>query len=119
MTATTPTLAGATAKRSWLSLLGWAAVLGVLAWAWQGTEMDPGALVRNAGNMAELASDFYPPAFGNLEHYLEQMLVTIQIAIWGTLLAIVLAIPCSLLSSENLGPWLGQQPVRPLKNGRA
>lgn len=114
MTATTSTLASAAAKRSWLSLFGWAAALGVLAWAWQGTEMDPGALVRNAGNMVELAGDFYPPAFGNLEHYLEQMLVTIQIAIWGTLLAIVLAIPCSLLSSENLVPWWIYQPMRRL-----
>ncbi|UYG04129.1 phosphonate ABC transporter, permease protein PhnE [Halomonas sp. LR3S48] len=114
MTATTPALVNAPAKRSWLNLLGWAVALGVLAWAWQGTEMDPGALVANAGNMAELAADFFPPAFGNLERYIDQMLVTIQIAIWGTLLAIVLAIPCSLLSSENLVPWWVYQPMRRL-----
>lgn len=114
MSATSATLTTASNKRSWLNLLGWAGALSVLAWAWQGTEMDPGALISNAGNMAELASDFFPPALGNLEHYLGQMLVTIQIAIWGTLLAIILAIPFSLLSSENLVPWWVYQPVRRL-----
>lgn len=112
MTPTTSTLGAASGKRSWLNLLGWAAALAMLGWAWHGTEMQPGALISNAGNMAELAADFFPPAYGNLDRYINQMLVTIQIAIWGTLLAIVFAIPCSLLSSENLVPWWVYQPMR-------
>jgi len=40
------------------------------------------------------------------------MLVTVQIAIWGTLLAIVAAIPLGLLSASNVAsPWV-YQPVR-------
>ncbi|HET8791192.1 MAG TPA: phosphonate ABC transporter, permease protein PhnE [Modicisalibacter sp.] len=101
-------------KRSWRTLAGWAAALGVLSWAWQGTEMQPSLLIENADNMLTLAGDFVPPSFGNLGHYIEQMLVTIQIAIWGTLLAIVFAIPCGLLSSENLVPWWVYQPMRRL-----
>ncbi|SDO17500.1 phosphonate ABC transporter, permease protein PhnE [Vreelandella arcis] len=114
MNSHTPTLAHPVAKRRWITLFGWAAVLLVLGWAWQGAELQPSLLVENAGNMATLANDFFPPAFGNLEHYIDQMLVTIQIAIWGTLMAVVLAIPCSLLSSDNLVPWWVYQPMRRL-----
>lgn len=101
-------------RRSWFSLIAWGVLLGVLAWSWQGAEMRPSLLVTNADNMATLAGDFFPPAFGNLGHYINQMLVTIQIAIWGTLLAIIVAVPCSLLSSENLVPWWVYQPMRRL-----
>jgi len=101
-------------KRSWRQLLGWAIALAVLAWAWQGAEMAPSLLIANAGNMATLAADFVPPTFGNLQHYIDQMLVTIQIAIWGTLLAVLFAIPFGLLSSDNLAPWWINQPVRRL-----
>lgn len=110
-----PTLgAAAEQKRGWRTLLGWGAALAVLSWAWQGAEMQPGLLLENAGNMATLAGDFFPPAMGNLGRYIDQMLVTIQIAIWGTLLAVVVAVPASLLSSENLAPWWIHQPVRRL-----
>ena len=101
-------------RRRWSTLIGWGLTLAVLSWAWQGAEMQPGQLVANADNMAELAGDFFPPSFGNLSHYIEQMLVTIQIAIWGTLLAVICAVPCSLLSSENLAPWWVHQPMRRL-----
>lgn len=101
-------------RRRWSTLIGWGVTLAVLSWAWQGAEMQPSQLVANADNMAELAGDFFPPSFGNLSHYIEQMLVTIQIAIWGTLLAVICAVPCSLLSSENLAPWWVHQPMRRL-----
>jgi phosphonate transport system permease protein len=40
------------------------------------------------------------------------MVVTVHIAVWGTVLAIVCAIPCGLLCSENLVPSWVYQPVR-------
>lgn len=101
-------------RRSWTSLIGWFVLISVMAWSWQGIEMRPSLLFSNADNMATLAGDFFPPSLGGLGHYVEQMLVTIQIAIWGTLLAIIVAVPCSLLSSENLVPWWVYQPVRRL-----
>ncbi|ANF57357.1 phosphonate ABC transporter, permease protein PhnE [Halotalea alkalilenta] len=106
-----PALGG---KRSVKTLLLWTVMLLVLAWAWQGAEMAPLLLVENAGNMAILASEFFPPATGGLWHYIDLMIVTVQIAIWGTALAIICAVPCGLLSSENLTPWWIHQPVRRL-----
>lgn len=42
------------------------------------------------------------------------MLVTLQIALWGTALAVVFAVPLGLLSSSNIVPWWIYQPVRRL-----
>lgn len=113
-THTSPSTLTLPKRRSWTTLIGWFALISVLTWSWQGVEMRPSLVFENADNMATLAGDFFPPSLGNLGHYIDQMLVTIQIAIWGTLLAIILAVPCSLLSSDNLVPWWVYQPMRRL-----
>ena len=92
--------------------LGWAMFFLVLAWAWQGSEMRPWDLIRDSGNMGKYAADFFPPSFKDWKLYVDEMLVTVQIAIWGTLLAIIAAIPLGLLSASNVvSPWI-YQPVR-------
>ena len=101
-----------TGKRSWMQLIGWGLFLAFLAWSWKGAEMNPLALVRDAGNMATFAADFFPPDFSNWELYLKEMIVTVQIALWGTVLAIICAVPLGIMSSENIVPWWVYQPVR-------
>jgi phosphonate transport system permease protein len=71
-------------------------------------------LIRDSGNMAVFARDFFPPNFRDWRMYLDEMLVTVQIAVWGTFLAIVLAVPFSLLCSSNIVPAWVYQPVRRL-----
>ncbi len=111
-TLSTTAAAAATGKPSWGRLVGWGLFLAILAWSWKGAEMNPAVLFRDAGNMATFAADFFPPDFGNWKLYLSEMLVTVQIALWGTVLAIVCAIPLSILASENIVPWWVYQPVR-------
>jgi len=101
-------------KGSLLTTFPWALAAAVLVWSWQGAEIRPWALVTDGGNMAELAADFFPPDFADWRFYLEQMVVTLQIAVWGTVLSIVCAVPFGLLSAENLAPWWVRQPVRRL-----
>jgi phosphonate transport system permease protein len=101
-------------RRSAFGLLGWAIVLGLLAASWEGADMRPWALVQDAGNMATFARDFFPPDFSEWRYYLEEMLITLQIALWGTALSIVAAIPFGLLSAENVAPVWVRQPVRRL-----
>lgn len=48
-------------RNSLMQLLGWGLFLAFLAWAWQGAEMNPAQLWKDAGNMAEFAADFFPP----------------------------------------------------------
>jgi len=114
VTATLPAHAPGAAKRSWISLVGWGLALAVLAWSWQGADMRPLDLVRDAGNMGEYARSFFPPDFRDWRMYLSEMAITLHIAIWGTLLAVVCAIPCGLLCSANIAPAWIHQPVRRL-----
>jgi phosphonate transport system permease protein len=91
---------------------GWAAVLAVLAWAWQGAEIRPLDLVRDSKNIGTYARDFFPPDFHDWRIYVREMVVTVHIAIWGTLLAVLAAVPMGLLCASNVTPvWL-HQPVR-------
>ncbi|MCL2160738.1 MAG: phosphonate ABC transporter, permease protein PhnE [Betaproteobacteria bacterium] len=99
-------------SRSLLSLIGWGLFLTALAWSWQGAEMRPLALVTDAGNMVSFGKDFFPPDFTDWRTYLEETIVTVQIALWGTFLAVLFAVPLGILSSENIVPWWVYQPVR-------
>jgi phosphonate transport system permease protein len=76
--------------------------------------MRPLDLIKDSGNMSKYAADFFPPSFKDWKLYVAEMLVTVQIAIWGTLLAILAAVPLGLLSASNVvSPWI-YQPVRRL-----
>jgi len=99
-------------KSSLLRLLSWGAVAALLAASWKGADMRPLDLVRDSGNMATYAADFFPPNFSQWRIYLQEMIVTLQIALWGTALAVVFAIPLGLLSSANVAPAWVRQPVR-------
>jgi phosphonate transport system permease protein len=99
-------------RPGWLYYAGWAAALGLLAWAWRGAEIRPLDLVRDSGNISTYAKDFFPPDFREWRIYLREMVVTFHIAIWGTLLAIAAAVPLGLLSAGNITPPWIHQPVR-------
>ena len=101
-------------RPGWAYYVGWAAVLGLLAWAWRGAEIRPLDLVRDAANISTYASEFFPPDFGDWRIYVREMLITVHIAIWGTLLAVIAAVPLGLLASANIAPAWVHQPVRRL-----
>jgi phosphonate transport system permease protein len=95
--------------------LGWLMVAALLAWSWHPAEMyRASALVTDWRNMAEFGSAFLAPNFSDWRHYLSDMVVTIQIAIWGTALAVVFGIPFAILCSANVCPAWVVQPVRRL-----
>lgn len=102
------------ARSSLPGLLVWAVVLALLMLSWRGADMRPLDLVAESGNMATYAADFFPPNFRDWRMYLDEMLVTVQIAIWGTFLAIVVAVPAGLLCSANIVPAWVYQPMRRL-----
>ncbi|CZW68065.1 phosphonates transport system permease protein phnE [Enterobacter hormaechei] len=64
--------------------------------------------------MATFAADFFPPDFSQWQDYLSEMATTLQIAVWGTALAVILSIPFGLMSAENIVPWWIYQPMRRL-----
>lgn len=71
-------------------------------------------LFSDSGNMATYAKDFLKPDFSTWQYYLEEMIVTVQIALWGTFLSVLLSIPFGILSAHNMAPWWINQPVRRL-----
>jgi phosphonate transport system permease protein len=71
-------------------------------------------LITDAGNMAIFISDFLRPDFTDIGLYVEKMIETVQIALWGSVLSIVDGIPCGLLSSNNNAPAWVVQPMRRL-----
>ena len=92
--------------------LTWTAVFALLAWSWHGAEMRPLALIADAGNIGTLIGDFFPPDFTDWRMYVKEMLVTLQVAVWGTVLAVICAVPLGIMSAENMAPWWVRQPVR-------
>lgn len=101
-------------KTSLGKLIAYGIVLALLVWSWNGAEMRPLVLFQDAGNMAQFAADFFPPNFHDWRYYLEEMAITIQIALWGTVLAVLFAVPFGLASAENIAPLWVRQPVRRL-----
>jgi phosphonate transport system permease protein len=101
-------------RRSLGSVLLYGVGFAVLAWSYQGADIRPMALFADAGNMATFAAEFFPPDFAQWRYYLSEILITLQIAVWGTFLAIIFAIPFGLMAAENLSPLWLRQPVRRL-----
>jgi phosphonate transport system permease protein len=99
-------------RASFAVLLLWGVLIALLAVSWKGADMRPADLVRDSGNMAQFAASFFPPNFKEWRYYLQEMVVTLEIALWGTLLAVVCAVPLGLLSSANIAPTWVRQPVR-------
>jgi len=109
-----PNLALTGSRRSLAWYISWGLLLLLLAASWRGADMRPLDLWRDAGNMATYAADFFPPDFSQWRLYVDEMVITLQIALWGTALAVLTAIPLGLLASSNIVPWWVYQPVRRL-----
>jgi phosphonate transport system permease protein len=98
--------------RSWLL---WLTIAALLAWSWGPTEMRKiGSLFTDWRNMAEFASGFLHPDFSDWTAYAAEMVETVQIAVWGTALAVFFGMPLAILSSANVSPQWIVQPVRRL-----
>lgn len=90
----------------------WFGIAGLFVWAYFGSEISPIKLVNGSGEFWKFligdserpGSGFFPPDFTRGAIYFEQILITVKMAIWGTLLAFVAAIPLSILAAKNTTP---------------
>jgi len=97
-----------------LRLVFVAAALVVLAWSYFEADIRPGDLYRYRANMLQYAKGFTRPDFAYWREITREMVVTIHIAVWGTFLSVVFAIPLGLLSASNIAPSWIHQPMRRL-----
>jgi phosphonate transport system permease protein len=93
----------------------WLIIFALLAWSWGPAEMFRAtSLLTDWRNMAEFGSAFLHPNFHEWDNYLADMIVTVQIAIWGTTLAAIAGVPFAILAASNICPQWIVQPVRRL-----
>jgi phosphonate transport system permease protein len=98
-------------------LLLWGGVLVFLAIAFKPVEIaHVSKLFTQSQNMQEFGRGFLHPDFTQWKLYVAQMWLTVQIALWGTALAVVLAVPFGLACARNISPLWLQQPMRLLMN---
>lgn len=101
-------------RASMRKLLMWGVMLALLGASWKGADLRPLELVRSGGNISHFLAGFFPPQITDWSDDLKELLVTFEIALWGTALAVLCSIPLALLASSNLAPWWIRQPVRRL-----
>jgi hypothetical protein len=52
------------------------------------SKVDCGTFLDGSGNIGTYAKEFFPPDFRDWRIYAKEMVVTVHIALWGTVLAI-------------------------------
>ena len=96
----------------------WGGFFGLLIWSfWPAEVFKVPLLAENADRMGEYIAGFAQPDFTDWKLYLHQIVVTIQIALWGTFFAVILAIPLGLLGASNIAPAWIRVPVRWVMDG--
>jgi phosphonate transport system permease protein len=86
---------------------GWTALVAVFVWSAVGTELSIGRVVEGLPFMWDFLRRMVPPDPSVLGNALRGAIETIQIAIVGTAVAAVLALPAGFAAARNTAPpWL-------------
>lgn len=88
----------------------------VLAWAAWDTGADPMRLVRGLPWIADFLRRMLPPDVSVLPAALKGAAVTVEIALLGTVVAALLALPLGFLSARNVAPPAAFYPARTVLN---
>jgi phosphonate transport system permease protein len=78
----------------------------VLVWSARGVGLSLSELVRGLPWIWDLVSRMLPPNWAFFGRLVKPVVETVQIAVWGTLLAVLLALPLCFLGARNLSPSL-------------
>jgi phosphonate transport system permease protein len=86
----------------WLAIL--AAAAAALTWSAQDLHLSISELMKGLPWVGDFVARMFPPNWSFMQRLVRPVLETIQLAVWGTLLAIVLALPLCFLAARNLTP---------------
>jgi phosphonate transport system permease protein len=70
----------------------------------QGATVDPGTLVDGSGRLAKFIGDSLPPDLSRLGPILEALLITVEMALLGTIIGVVLSVPLAIAAARNTTP---------------
>jgi phosphonate transport system permease protein len=104
-------------RRRWkarllIQICGWSALSLVVLWAWRWSEADLGALAASGPRFGEFFTRLVPPDWSVTTLVIRSTVETLMIALAGTALAVVLALPLGFLASSNLTPAWVHQPIK-------
>jgi len=100
-----------------LDLLIWGGVAALLIYSIDAVDLgNLPRLLTGAANIETISEGLLRPDFTNWRLFVDKMWETVQIALWGTFLAVVLAVPMGLAAARNIAPFWVVQPIRWLMN---
>lgn len=103
-----------------LALLAGAAVIGLTAWSMVGIGFSLSELLGNANRMNRLIDESFPPAWDFWPRLIGPLLETLQIAVIGSILGGVLALPLAVMAARTVSPnrplyWLNRNVMNVLR----
>lgn len=100
-----------------LDLLIWGGVAVLLIYSIDDVNLgDLSRLFSNAENTRTFAAELLRPDFTDWRLFVEKMWETVQIALWGTFIAVFAAVPMGLAAARNVSPIWVVTPVRWIMN---
>lgn len=91
----------AQARRNLAKLIALIVFAAALVWAARGTEFSLAELARGRANALQYVRGMFPPDWSVLPKALRALVVTVQMAIMGTVLGFVAALPISFLAART------------------
>ena len=89
----------------WSTFAAIAIFFAVYTFIWIDLKVDPTQIIENSVfYLGDILVRMMPPDFSNFSSLIMSMIETIEIAMLGTLLAIILSVPIGLLSARNIAP---------------
>lgn len=93
--------------KQWLIWIAVILVAGAaMAWSVRDLNLSLMELIKGLPWIGDLVARMFPPNWSFMERLVKPVAETIQIAIWGTLLAVFLALPLCFVAARNLTPSL-------------
>ena len=94
-------------QRRFAKGLGWGGLTVAVLWfTADQIGMNPLALIEGADHMWDFLTRMFPPDLSYIFFLGRATVETVQIAVWGTLLAVLFSIPLSLLAARNTTPLI-------------
>jgi len=90
--------------RKYKGLLIGLLVVVIYYWALSGTDTSPTNFVQGIPNMIDFAKRMFPPDISNLGRFMLKAVETLQMAIVGSTLGALIALPLSFLAARNIMP---------------
>jgi phosphonate transport system permease protein len=96
--------------------LGWAVIAVLFLWSARATELSGRRMVEGLPFMADFLARMLPPDLSVIGHALSGAVQTIQIAVVGTAIAALLALPLGFAAARNAAPAWVFYTARPVLN---